>query len=214
VIVQTGLFYILVRSTPHVGHRALLNHAFANSQDINVIAAIVLLLDDDSVRAKCRALGQTLVFSKNQRVRLRRGYGWHDWCWIYDGSTSEWPSLRRRLTEAAAHDGFDIKFVALTGPDHVSLRKPLVWNPWDCKQIIVSDVFRSADFTTSVGTLRPFEECDSWKQVCWDEDIAVRQATRTAAFLGGGLSLLSPAVLNEILEEDQLLHELPKLLSH
>jgi hypothetical protein len=101
--------------------------------------------------------------------------------------------LSRRLTEASNRDGFDIKFV-LIGPDHVSLRKPLVWEPWDCEEIIVSDVSRSADFTTSVGTLRPFEECDSWKQVCWDEEIATRQATRTAAFLGG---VLSPGILDE-----------------
>ncbi|EXJ86726.1 hypothetical protein A1O3_03679 [Capronia epimyces CBS 606.96] len=168
---------------PHVGHWALLDHALASSQDINIIAAIILPLDDDRVIEKCEALGQSLAFSKEQRVQIWRGYGPHDKYWAYGGSEGEWPSFRHRLNEDCARDGFEVKFIVLAGPDQVS-QDDVSWNPRDCEEILVSDVSRSADFTTSEGTLEQFEECDPWEPVFWNEEAATRHATSSAAFLG------------------------------
>jgi FAD synthase len=74
---------------PHRGHEALLNRAFACSHDINAIAAIILPLDDSRVEAKCRHLGHDLIFTKEQRVQLWKGYGMHDWRWVYNRSEQE-----------------------------------------------------------------------------------------------------------------------------
>jgi hypothetical protein len=84
---------------PHHGHLALLSHAFESSRDdINIIAAIILPLDDDCVEEKCRDAGEDVVLTKDQRVRLWRGEsGPNDWYWVYDRSMEEWDSFRNRL---------------------------------------------------------------------------------------------------------------------
>ncbi|KAF2252758.1 hypothetical protein BU26DRAFT_208745 [Trematosphaeria pertusa] len=186
---------------PH-RHEALLQHAFANSQDINIIAAIILPLDDDSIEAKCRDLGESLVFTKDQRVQLWRGYVPHDWYWVYDRSTREWDSFRRELTDAITRDGFDLRFVVLTGPDHLMRNSPPPWKAWDCEEIIVSDMSRSADFTNQRGPLGRLKDCESWEHVFWDDEEATRYATKVVASLAGGMSLLAPTTFREMLEKE------------
>ncbi|KAF9728581.1 Cytidylyltransferase domain-containing protein [Paraphaeosphaeria minitans] len=130
---------------PHCGHETLLRRAFENSQDIDVIAAIVLLLDDDDVEAKCRHLGQRFTLAKEDRVRLWRGYGPHDWRWVHDSSERD---FRRRLTDVITGDGFDPKFVVLAGPDYIKRDSRPPCNSWGCEETMVSDASRPADFTT------------------------------------------------------------------
>lgn len=184
---------------PHRAHEALLNQAFASSQDLNVIAAIVILLDDESVERKCRG---SLVLTKDQRVRLWRGdYGVHDWLWVYDRSVEEWHSFRRRLADAVSQDGFDIGFTALCGPDHVRRSARLPWGTWDCNEIIVGNAGRIADFTTLRGTLLPLEDCEKWETVSEDEEQAYQRAMRRTAWFAGAAFLLAPDTMAETLQK-------------
>jgi hypothetical protein len=36
---------------------------------------------------------------------------------------------------------------------------------WDCEEIIISDLARSADFTTPEDTLWQLKDCECWKRV-------------------------------------------------
>ena len=186
---------------PHRGHEALLQQAFAGSKDINVIAAIILPLDDDSIEKKCRVLGQGLVLTKDQRVQVWRGDVPHDWYWVYDRSLREWHSFRSRLTDAISREGFDLKFVVLSGPDYIRRDSLLPWNAWDCEEIIVSDVGRSADFAAPEDTLWQLKDCMPWEHAVFDGEEAIQHAIQKAALLGGGMSLLAPTTLAQILEK-------------
>lgn len=154
---------------PHVGHLDLMQHAFENCQDINVIAAIVIPLDDDRVRSKCVNIGQDLQFTREQRVQLWRGNTRAPWYWVFDGSEWKWDKFRERLEKAVIRDGFDLRFVLLCGPDWVQTDSIPGWNAWDCEDIVVSDISRPADF------VRPFREplgldgCGPWMPLCWSD---------------------------------------------
>jgi hypothetical protein len=198
ILVYPGSF-----NPPHHGHLALLGHAFASScDDINVIAAIILPLDDKDVDRKCRAVGEDLVLTKDQRVRLWLGEcGRQDWYWVYDRSVRKWESFRHRLLDAVTQDGFDLKFVLLCGPDYLKLASPPPWRACDCDEIIVSDISRSADFRNRDGSLRQLKGCDSWKRVLYDNEEVSRRAKQMASWLMSGMSLLSPTILKERLKQ-------------
>ncbi len=75
----------------HLSYLALLSHTFAESGgDLNIIAAIVLPLDDSSLTRKYDQV-DTPIFTKEQRVSLwRKHHGRNDWYWIYNKSQHEW----------------------------------------------------------------------------------------------------------------------------
>jgi hypothetical protein len=59
------LFYPGSFNSLHRGHRALLEHGFGqNGEDVNIIAAIILPLDDESLGRKVAAQGGTPVLTK------------------------------------------------------------------------------------------------------------------------------------------------------
>ncbi|GJC90749.1 hypothetical protein ColLi_13587 [Colletotrichum liriopes] len=149
VLLYPGCF-----NPPHLGHYNILRRAFEGSQDINVIAAIVLLLDDDSLEAKCEAKGQSLVLSRSERACLWRSDArvLPQW-WIYDGSVRDWYWLREDLENAIAIDGFDFQFASVLGPDHISrFGSYLGWN-WSCHETITSDAGRRSDLVKADGSL-------------------------------------------------------------
>lgn len=95
------------------------------------------------------------------------------------------------------NDGFDIKFVVLTGPDYISRQASLPWNAWNCEEIIVSDISRWADFATSSDTLWRLRNCEPWKKISWNGDEATQHATRIAGYLSGAISPKFLAALSE-----------------
>ena len=83
---------------PYLGHQELLRHGFSRSgSDLNIIAAIVLPLDDASLIPKLRAQKGAQIFTKAQRVRLWKDYVPSDWCWVYDRSIEEWIAFKDHL---------------------------------------------------------------------------------------------------------------------
>jgi hypothetical protein len=65
---------------PHRGHFKLLCHGFRQSgRNICIITAIVLPLDNESLVKKLRGQENPLIFNKDKRVRLWKGYIPSDW---------------------------------------------------------------------------------------------------------------------------------------
>ncbi|KID63637.1 uncharacterized protein G6M90_00g064370 [Metarhizium brunneum] len=113
ILVYPGSF-----DPPHRGRLELLTHVFHHRDDI--IAVIVIPLDDDDIRTKCRATGDKLLFTKQERVKIWRGHGPSDWLWVFDRSATDWSPFRRNLIKATAEDGFRLDFVLLAGPDQIN----------------------------------------------------------------------------------------------
>lgn len=176
---------------PHRGHEALLDRAFECSKDINVIAAIVLPLDDRDVEGKCR--GQGLNLTKQERVRLWRGDFPHDWRWIYDRSTDEWRTFRRSLTNSITQDGFQVRFVLVLGPDTLLKLSNLArWeNAWGCNEFVVSDAGREAEIMLECGSLLSLKGCDQWRPVPKNEEELKMEAEFAAAWVCARLSMIA-----------------------
>jgi hypothetical protein len=58
-------------------------------RDMNIIAAMLLPLDDESLVKELRGQENALIFTKADRIRLWKGYASSDWHWIFDRSESE-----------------------------------------------------------------------------------------------------------------------------
>lgn len=115
----------------HQGHMDALCHGFFRSgTDVNIVAAITFLLSAESLAKNFRGGdGIPLLLTHEERASLFNDScitgGWH-WCHLR--GTREQDDFERKLKDAAAEDGFEIDFVTLTGPDHVSdLTAGRVW---------------------------------------------------------------------------------------
>lgn len=176
---------------PHHGHEALLNHAFANGHDMNIIAAIILPTDDDQLESKCAALGESLMLSKQERARLWKGWGEHDWAWVYDCSMFSWFSFQRRLTESVAHDGFDLQFVLLSGRDILNNLSLRIWNGWGCDVIMISDVSRRSNVVSDHSHWHSIRGCGPWEKTSRDGREVNQWLARTEAFYSGAIAILT-----------------------
>ena len=161
ILVYPGSF-----NPPHNGHNTSLSHAFNNSGcDLNLIAAIIIPLDDIIITDKVGNHKGAIVLTKEQHVALWRGESGLEpgpSFWVFDRSTNEWKSFQRRLAQAVSADGFETDFVVLCGPDKVAVNKQPPIPCWGCKHVIVSDVGRPADFASRASNLSTE---DSWRLI-------------------------------------------------
>jgi hypothetical protein len=171
----------------------LITAVFTSSQDINVVAAIILPLDDTYVKRKSLEAGDGLAFTLEQRVRLWRGHVPHDWIWVYDRGEREWGSFRRELEACAILDGFELEFVGVAGPDYIRKDESPPWNTWGCRSIIASNASRPADFATA-DTLSQLRDCEAWERVAWSYSGLTQYVKRQISFMAGATSLLTPTV--------------------
>ncbi|KAI6085151.1 hypothetical protein F4821DRAFT_241278 [Hypoxylon rubiginosum] len=165
----------------HEGHRELLCRAYACTRDVNVIAAIVIALDNDSVREKEYA--DEIWLRKTQRAKLWSGHrGLRDWAWVYAKADDEWDNFQERLTRLITTVGFKLEYVALFGPDHVGIHNVRAkW--WDCENMIVNDAGRAADFVCEDGKLTRLNTCSNWEPVSIDKEEMDWMSTLTAQWL-------------------------------
>lgn len=198
ILVYPGSF-----NPPHRGHFELLRHGFGEAgRDMNTIAATVLPLDDESLVKKLRGQENALIFTKAERIRLWKGYGSSDWCWIFDGSVSEWCGFQKRLTQAITKDGFDISWVVLCGPDYVKVNEVPSMPVWGCKDIIVSDVGRPADFISpAVNRLKALEGCKAWEKAVLDLKALQRYAKEVTSWVYSGTFMIAPICARRMLDE-------------
>ncbi|KAI0888705.1 uncharacterized protein GGS22DRAFT_184283 [Annulohypoxylon maeteangense] len=180
IILYTGCF-----NPPHRGHQEVLNLTFSCTQDLNVIAAIVLPISEKGIKKK--EYGDRVYFSATQRARLWTGVdGPHEWLWVYDrdGGTSKFrDNLRRNIMRG----GFSMEYIQLYGPDHVGQACEPKFRDY-IRHIVVCNAGRKADFIHEDGLLAPLSGCESWKELSHLEKRAMPKAKDTADWLLGSLS--------------------------
>ncbi|KAI1384956.1 uncharacterized protein F4822DRAFT_433492 [Hypoxylon trugodes] len=163
---------------PHRGHQAVLNEAFAATQDIDVIAAFVVpvvsgILDD-------KTYGDQLSLTLADKTRLWTGGEPHDWLWVFEGGgPDEWECFRSQLAFLIAKDGFDVDFIYLAGPDHVG-RNFISNTAWNCDHSIVGDAGRDADFIRGDGSLARLKDCERWERVELDGNAMFEKSKQAA----------------------------------
>lgn len=80
-VINRILLYVESFNPPHRGHLHLLRRVFSHGcHDLNVIGAIILPADDNSVQHKVTKAGGTFMFGKNERCML----------WKSDDNFPEW----------------------------------------------------------------------------------------------------------------------------
>ncbi|KAK7425172.1 hypothetical protein QQX98_000087 [Neonectria punicea] len=133
---------------PHQGHLDLLRYVFGNArEDLNIVAAIVIMTDDDRLAAKLSADDDPLLFTRDQRVNLWRGPGIPvDWTWVYDRPEASWEAFRTKLTNTVGKKGIDLKFMLLGGPDNIGADRMPDPKAWGCSDVITSNISRPVDF--------------------------------------------------------------------
>ena len=162
---------------PHLGHMDLLLDGFARGEDLlNVIAAFIMPLDDNSLRFKLRGQPGTRIFSKAERVRLWQGHVPSDWCWVYPYSVDKWSAFKRHLTAIAEKDGFEIVFTQLCGSDcfHQQFEPPLKLG--FCNELIVSGVNRDAGFYRHADQLTSLPGYQPWKKIYPDNNFLMSKS--------------------------------------
>ncbi|KAF5663660.1 hypothetical protein FHETE_7365 [Fusarium heterosporum] len=154
---------------PHQGHLDLLKHVFDNAgADLNIIAAIIIVTDDDRLEMKMKDKDTSIILPREQRVNLWRGNGIPvDWAWVYDNTEVSWPEFRANLVRELRRDRIELKFMLLCGPDAITGDGG--YNPecWDCPDSITSDVSRPVDFRYP-NTLRQLAGCTPWEKLRYD----------------------------------------------
>jgi hypothetical protein len=171
---------------------------------MNIIAAIILPLDDEFLVKKLNSRDQEkpLIFKKNERVRLWQGSVPSGWYWTYDRSESEWCCFQKRLTEATAKDGFEVRWAVLCGPDYVTVHGVPPIPAWGCKDIIVSDAGRPADFVSpTMNSLKTLKGCHAWEGITLDLEALQRCARESASWMISGLFMMGPKSAQRMLDE-------------
>lgn len=156
---------------PHYGHLELLKHGLAQGgADLNILAAIIIPTDD--IRLSCKFAGryQPLVIPKDLRVRLwRNAAGLPPNVLVFERPGDEWHVFCEQVGRAIRADGFRVEFMALVGPNYVSLSGFHDPTKWGCRNTMVTDACRPVDFVSGggdgTGTPMRISACDDWKPV-------------------------------------------------
>lgn len=190
---------------PHCAHLELLRHGFMKSgRDFNIIAAFVLCLDDESLIRKLSGKKNAMIFTKAERVRLWNDYVPSDWYWTYDQSESEWFDFQKSLTQAITKDGFEVSWVALCGPDYVGVDCLPPRSVWGCKEIIVSDIGRPANFICRArNTLINLSGCEAWEELVPDLEAIQKYAKESTSWVLSGLFMLCHTFAQHLLDKGQ-----------
>jgi len=167
IILYPGSF-----NPPHVGHAALLWHAYLNT-DASAIAVMIFAQRDDLLVSKDHVTdgkGKAFILSHYQRRQLWKDDGLGRFAWVFPAPDNDkldlFVATIKRLTKA---DGFKISFPTLYGGDHIS-QKARVEElcDWDDGICIGSDVTRPMDFVPDDGgDLLQLQGCEKWKKIEW-----------------------------------------------
>jgi len=153
---------------PHVGHTALLWHAYLNT-DANTIAGMIFALRDGLLASKDHVTnnkGKAFILSHYQRRQLWKDDVLGRFAWVFpshdDDKLDLFMATIKRLAKA---DGFKVSFQILYGGDYIS-QKTSVEGLWggDDNTCICSDVTQPMDFVPDDGgELLQLKGCDKWK---------------------------------------------------
>jgi hypothetical protein len=164
-------------------------------------------LDDESLVRKLTGQENPLIFNKDKRIRLWKEYIPSDWYWIYNCSVSRcsvsrWFGFQEPLTQAITKDGFDISWVLLCGPDYVKVNGVPPIPQWGCKDIIVSNIGRPADFISpAVNRLKMLEGCEAWKGITLELEALQRYSRESTSWVYSWIFMIGPLYAQYMLDE-------------
>jgi hypothetical protein len=160
---------------PHRGHKEALCHAFFRSgTDLNIIAAFIVTLSEESVKFKQLRRSRNdipIVFTKEQKLELWNTSGLYGgWHWCYPGRKLGCRREFLRISKEAAKDGFEIQFINLYGEDlidrdDIDLRGEfLVCGAGDPERSSIRDEL------SDVG-IKPVNHFTQWQKLGMDRDL-------------------------------------------
>ncbi|KAL2753541.1 hypothetical protein ACRALDRAFT_212404 [Sodiomyces alcalophilus JCM 7366] len=142
---------------PHYGHLELVKHGLARGgADLNILAAIIIPTDDLRLSSKFAGRHRPLARGLPPNV------------FVFEKPDGEWRAFCEQVARAIRADGFSVEFMALVGPDYVSLSGIHDPTKWGCRNTMVTDVCRPVDFVAgggNGGTPMRISACDEWKRV-------------------------------------------------
>ena len=172
ILLYNGCF-----NPPHQGHRALLEHTFHNSgEDLNVVAAVVLVAGNQYIRWKLAHESPALRLTLAQRMQLWDAEleGRVNWCFVCPEDA--WFPVEVILGRELRRDGFAVEYVNVAGGDKVS-QASQAQGVWGCRSTITSNICRPVDFypgdDSAPQTLRNH---GPWRRVEVDKEILRERA--------------------------------------
>ena len=172
ILIYNGCF-----NPPHHGHRALLYHSFHHcGEDLNVVAAIVLVAGDHYLGWKLPRHSQALRLSVAQRMQLWDAEleGRVNWCFVCP--EDDWFVVEVVLGRELRRDGFSVEFVHVVGGDKVS-RASQTHGVWGCQTMITSDICRPVDFYPDRDSApQNLTRHGPWRRVEVDDEILMERA--------------------------------------
>ncbi|EEY16860.1 conserved hypothetical protein [Verticillium alfalfae VaMs.102] len=127
---------------PHYGHAELLTHVLHHGgEDLNIIAAIMIPIDDAHLERKFSIAENPIILPKMARL-------------------PQPPGGFNRVQR------FTVDFMTAVGPDHVSISSVHSPARWNCSETIVSDACRPADFVAGHHkNLVRITACTDWHRL-------------------------------------------------
>ncbi|KAK6067965.1 hypothetical protein SCUP515_09878 [Seiridium cupressi] len=186
------IYYIGSFNPPHLGHLALIDHVFSNTNHasslasftppaadtLNAVALVAIPHGEYWIRRKLRKAQfwataedqvPALHLDIDQRAKLLRDGIPEDLkrkgVWAFPEDLGEWWTFHPRLRDLCERDGFELEFVELLGPDYVLQTFP------QCSGmhgVVTSNVCRKADFvvdTPEGGDLVTLGDFGPWEQL-------------------------------------------------
>jgi hypothetical protein len=158
VLIYPGSF-----NPPHVGHLAVLRHAFESSPDLNIVAGIILPTPVEHIEEKNYQSGRCLVLSTEQRSELwKRDAHFPAWAFVPNYTSSQ---LTEEIANAAKKDGYEILYIRLSGPDIWDFSRPPAHVDADDAEYLISDALRSASFLGPDDVPQPIKGYTTWQRL-------------------------------------------------
>jgi hypothetical protein len=183
---------------PHRGHKDTLCHGFfRGGKGIRLIAAIILPVDDKAVAAKYRRGNsdpKQPILTIQERINIINDSGLHGgWHWCHPRGVTGSEAFKRRLVSAAAEDGFVIKFIILTGADHIGHEDDDAYHPGPTVVVGTGDHERTRFRMETETGLRSLSRYNDWRLEALEEAfIQELGASGSLAWLEQKLLMLFP----------------------
>lgn len=158
------IYYAGAFNPPHISHLQVLRHALESSPDLNIVATIISMQNDDYLKRKNRHSGRSLVLTSEKRANLWcRESGLPAYTWVCD-SLEIYAKLEKDLIREATKDGLEICFVTLMGPDNWVVFDP-PGRDWGANEFLISDAGRKADWYCGEGPPQTAKGYTAWERV-------------------------------------------------
>ena len=158
VLIYPGSF-----NPPHVGHLAILRHAFESSPDLNIVAGIVLPAPVEHIEGKNYQSRRCLVLSREQRSELwKRDARFPAWAFAPNYKSSQ---LTEEIANAAKKVGYEILYIGLGGPDIWDFGRPPTHVDADDPEHLISNAARSTSFLGPDDVPQSMKGYTAWQRL-------------------------------------------------